>query len=314
MGLQEWVSGLFSTASFRSDADYSREVPHAGKFGVLLYYRDFIRRSQSHFGGFAMDGRRIAWLQEVVRQMSHAHHEINVILGGRACEDIDPILVLEKYLMDTRTPSSHFLDFLELSLGPGHLEPFSQDNDFVNGLNVLLNQHGSDYLLTTYAYVVEVAASGVYSTSIRAYPRAYLKQADSVQATAIEPVIELLSDPAYKVPNEDFRKAMDRQRNGDWNGVLTACAATVEGALEVSAQNRNWKLKGNGLGSRFDSFAGKSSTIPKQFTKVVGFLQDRRSKVGDAHGHAVREPITAEEASFAIALSASLVLYVVNAH
>lgn len=314
MGLQEWVSGLFSTASFRNDADYSREVPYAAKFGVLLYFRDFVRGSQSHFGGFVMDHGRIGWLQEVVRQMCHAHHEINVILGTRAYEEVDPILVLEKYLMDTGTPSSHFLDFLELSLRPGHLEPFSQDNDFVNGLNVLLKQHVSDYLLTTYVYQVQQTESGIFSTSITGYPRAYLKQADMIQSTAIEPVMELLSDPAYKVPNDDFRKAMDRQRNGDWDGVLTACAATVEGALEVSAQNRKWKLKGNGLGSRFDSYAGKSSTIPKQFTKVVGFLQDRRSKVGDAHGHAVREPITAEEASFAIALSASLVLYVVNAH
>lgn len=312
MGLHEWVSGLFNTASFRNDADYSREVPNAAKLGVLLYYRDFVRGSQSHFGGFVMDDGRIRWLQEVLRQMSHAHLEINVILRGRACDEVDPLFVLEKYLMDTRTPSSHFLDFLELSLGPGHLQP-SQDNDFVNGLNVLLNQHGSDYLLTTYAVKVENASSGIYSTSVTAYPRAYLKQSDVVQETAIEPVMELLSDPAYKVPNDDFRKAMDRQRDGDWDGVLTACAATVEGALEVSAQNRNWKLKGNGVVSKFDSFASKSTTIPKQFTKVVGFLQDRRSTVGDAHGHAVKEPITPEEASFAIALSASLTLYVVNA-
>ena len=308
---------IFSTASRRGDADYSKETPPEAKYGALLYYRDPIVDSQSHVAGVLVSDPGGQWMREVLRQMCHAHLQINQ-LPDAVVRANDALEVLSQYLMDKRTPSSHFLDFLELSLGPQHRDLFARDNDFVDGLNVVLDQRGSPYLLTRYAYVQEEYDDGPFQPfsggiSISAYPRAYLKQPRVPQQHAVEPALRLLADPAYNVPNNDFLKALDRQRHGDYDGVLTSCATTLEGAIKATAQARGWRIRGKGLGTVFQSFASRSKTVPDQLKTVVNFLQERRSKAGDAHGHTAKDKISEEEASFVISLTAALVCFLAAA-
>ena len=149
--------------------------------------------------------------------------------------------------------------------------------------------------------------------STSAYPKAYLKQSQPVQQHAIEPALQLLADPAYTAANDDFLKALDRQRMGDYDGVLTACAATLEGAIKAAAQQRSWTIKGNGLGTVFQSFASKTETVPDQLKAVVNFIHQRRSNAGDVHGHSAKETISEQEAALFVALTASLVSYLAAA-
>ena len=229
-----------------------------------------------------------------------------------------PLDTLYKYLLAERTPSSHFLDFLELSLGPTLESHVSRDNEFVEGLNIALDRRDSPYLLTRYAYIREEYDGGPFqpfsaSVSTSAYPQAYLKQSQPVQQHAVEPTLQLLADPAYAAANDSFRKALHRQRKGDYDGVLTACAATLEGAIKAAAQQRGWTIKGKGLGTVFQSFASKTKTIPDQLKAVVNFIHLRRSTAGDAHGHSANETISEQEAALFVALTASLVSYLAAA-
>ena len=314
MSMYERMKQILSTASFRADADYSQQIPKEAKYGALLYYRDFIDNSRNYIAGMSLGGPRDEWLGQVLQAFSHAHFEINEILARGLGSVDDPMSVLSRYLLDERTPSSHFLDFLELSLEPALGYPLVCDNDFVKGLNLVLDRRGSPYLLTTYKFVHEESDDGnfgapVRRTTVTASPRAYLKQFSSVQRTALEPALELLADPAYEGPNRDFLKALERQRHGDYDGVLTSCAATLEGAIKTAAQVNGWKIRGKGLGTVFQSFCSKSKSIPNDLKSVVNFLHERRSKEGDAHGHTKKSRISGEEAAFIIALTASLVSY-----
>ena len=103
-----------------------------------------------------------------------------------------PFDTLSKYLLAERTPSSHFLDFLELSLGPTLESHIARDNEFVDGLNLALDRRASPYLLTRYAYIREEYDDGSFQpfnagVSTSAYPQAYLKQSQPVQQHTIEP-------------------------------------------------------------------------------------------------------------------------------
>ena len=318
MSLRDQMLGIFSTASHRGDADYSKEIPPKAKYAVLLCYRDLVVGSQSHVAGFVVGDQGGEWLREVLRQLSHAHLEVSKLLHSGKLPVDDPLGALSSYLLHERTPSSHFLDFLELSLGPTLHGRFAQDNDFVEGLNLILDRHGSPYLLTHYVYVRKEYDDRPFqsfsaSISTSAYPRAYLKQTQPVQQRAIEPTLELLSDPAYSVANSDFLKALDRQRNGDYDGVLTSCAATLEGVIKATAQKRRWTVRGSGLGTVFQSFGSKTKTVPDQLKTVVNYLHERRSRAGDAHGHSTKETISEQEAAFFVALTASLVSYLASA-
>ena len=314
MSKYERMKHILSTASFRADADYSQQIPKEAKYGALLYYRDFVDDSRSYIAGMSLGGPRDEWLGQVLQALSHAHYEINEIPARGLGSVDDPMSVLSRYLLDERTPSSHFLDFLELSLEPALGYPLVFDNEFVNGLNLVLDRRGSPYLLTTHKFVHEESDDGslgsiVKRTTVTACPKAYLKQSSSVQQTALEPTLELIADPAYEVASRDFLKALERQRHGDYEGVLTSCAATLEGAIKTAAQANGWKIRGKGLGTVFQSFASKSKSIPNDLKSVVNFLHERRSKVGDAHGHMEKDRISGEEAAFMIALTASLVSY-----
>ena len=314
MSLHERMKEILSTASFRADADYSQQIPTEAKQYTLLYYSDFVGSSRSYLAGMSLGGPRDKWISQVLRGFSHAHYEINEITVRGLDLGQDPMSVLSGYLLDDRTLSSHFLDFLELSLGPAQGSPLICDNDFVNGLNLVLDRRGSPYLLTTYKFTHKESDDDGFDpfasrTIVSAYPKAYLKQSSSVQRAAIEPALELLEDPVYEVPSRDFVKALERQRNGDYDGVLTSCATTLEGAMKTAAQANGWKIRGKGLGTVFQSFSSKSKSIPNELKSVVNFLHERRSKVGDAHGHMQKSRISGEEAALVIALTASLVSY-----
>ena len=306
---------IFSTPSHRGDADYSKKIPPEAKYGALLCYQELVVGSHMNFAGVVMSDPGGEWMREVLRHMCHAHLEMNQ-LPGVVHRSNDALEVLSRHLMDDGTPSSHFLDFLELSLrvGAGNSDAFATGNDFVDALNVVLDQRGSPYLLTGYAYAQEESDDASFQpfsfdTSISAYPKAYLKQSSVPQQHAVEPAVRLLADPAFDVPNDDFLKALDRQRHGDYDGVLTSCATTLEGAIKAAAQAKGWRIRGNGLGTIFQSFASKSTAVPDQLKTVVNFLHQRRSKAGDAHGHTAKDKISEEEAEFVISLTAALVCF-----
>ena len=291
---------IFGIPSYRRDADYSKEVPKDAILGTFLVYRDFVERHYSS-----------DWMYDVLRQLTHAHLTIRKSATSVNSSEVDPLAVIFTHLTHNQTPSSYFLDFLELSLGPDHYVR-NLDNDFVDGINVVLEQRHSPYLLTLYTYEREEFDEGSFqpftsATTISAYPKAYLRQSEVSQQHTIEPALELLNGKLYKVPNQDFRKALDKQRNGDFDGVLTSCVAALEGTIKSSAQSRGMKVKGNGLGGVFQSFASKTRTVPDQFKTVVDFLNERRSNVGDAHGHATKDSISEHEAAFFISLTAALV-------
>ena len=111
----------------------------------------------------------------------------------------------------------------------------------------------------------------------------------------MEPALRHLAHPAFTVPNNDFLKALDRQKNGDHDGVLTSCAAALEGAIKATAKARGWTISGNGLGTLFQSFANRSAIVPYQLKPVINYLHQRRSKAGDAHGQATKDSISADE-------------------
>ena len=144
MSLRDQMLGIFSTASHREDADYSKHITSDAKYAVLMCYRDVVRGSQSRAIGHVVYDPGGEWLGEVVRQLSHAHLDIDRLLASGDLPRHDhPLDTLSKYLLAERTPSSHFLDFLELSLGATVESHIPRDNEFVDGLNLVLEQRAS---------------------------------------------------------------------------------------------------------------------------------------------------------------------------
>ena len=54
MSLRDQMLGIFSTASHREDADYSKHIPSDAKYAALMCYRDVVHGSQAHVVGHLM--------------------------------------------------------------------------------------------------------------------------------------------------------------------------------------------------------------------------------------------------------------------
>ena len=303
MSIYERIKGVFDAPSRRRDKDYSKEIPHQAVLGVVLLFRDHLDPDMSGYMAHYQD----AWMRDVVRDLGHLHH---FFAGANPNEGFQAIL----RLLDKSSTTTVFLDFLEVSLR--HQYAPNSDNDFVDAVNRVLEEYSSPYLLSRYARRVSVERDEYdaerHCIHFDAVPRAYLRHESAIQQQAIEPTLEIFSDPAYAIPAEDFRTALERQRNGDYDGCVTSCAAAVEGAIKVAAEkNRRWsrRVRGSGLDKLAQSFISESS-LPDTMRTSFRPLSNWRNTNADAHGHDSKDETTESIARHFVVLAASLIVLV----
>ena len=310
MTIRDHLRALFDAPSRRRQADYSQDIPAAAIQGVLLLYRDLINRDGISIGYDSSygDGR---WMQDTIKELGHLHHSFAKAYGQDDLSVIESVFLKEAQLSGSLTTS--FLDFLEVSLR-SWLAP-NWNNDFVDGINEVLQQHGSPYLLSRYVRRerLEKDEYGRESRYIEyeSYPKAYLQQETVIQREAIEPALGVLDgDSAYSEPAQNFRTALNRHRLGDYDGCVTACAAAVEGAIKVVARKNGWRrVKGTGLDTLAQSFLSKSSLSDTLATSFRP-LSNSRNRESDAHGHASKVKLSKNATRHYIALAASLIVLV----
>ena len=122
--MRDWLKKLFDSPSRRSGIDYSREISFQAIFAVLLLYRDYL-----HMDGNPGYGE--VWIGEVIRDLGHLYHSFAAAYGR---SDLDAI---REFLNAEPSPEA-FLDFLEVSLKNSRAP---HDNDFVDAINDVLDQH-----------------------------------------------------------------------------------------------------------------------------------------------------------------------------
>lgn len=298
--MYDWIKRVFDAPSKRRDGDYLKEISQEAKFAVLLLYKNYLD-GDTGGSGLSFDHDSLDyWMQEVIREMTHLHHSL---VGLDWYEGLGGFF---RFLLNASTVA--FLDFLEVSLRNWRAP--NRDNDFVNSVNLAFDMHGSPYQLTPYIFEKQKFQNSSRQIDVAVgFPRVYLKQDTAVQKHAIKPSLEIFRDPAYRTPAEDFRTALDRQKNGDYDGCVTSCAAAVEGTIKVVAAKNRWKVKGAGLDTLAQSFISKSS-LPSTIRTSFRPLSDWRNTKSDAHGHASKEETTEALARHFLAMAASLIVIV----
>ena len=295
MSLHDRMKRVFDVPSRRGGKDYSKKISPRTVQGTLLVFRDYV---DPHGSGYP-DGFHHEWMRKAVRDLEHVYHSF---VGA----DLDGGLGAFAQFLNLERSTEAFLDFLETSLRHA-----PNDNEFVRALNRVLEEYDSPYLLSEYVVrKVPFENTKSYYTQVDRHPQAYLKHSSEVQEFAVEPALKILSDPAYKAPAEQFQTALRRQREGDYDGCVTACYSAVEGTIKVAAAKlRIRKLKGNSLDSLAQSFIAKTS-LPDMSQGLFRDLSDWRNTEADAHGHATNSKVTEGIAQYFIAKAAALVALV----
>src|SRR4030095_11196701 len=69
------------------------------------------------------------------------------------------------------------------------------------------------------------------------YPRVVRVDDQVAHTEAVMPALSALSDPVYAAADDEFRKALDDYRRGDFEDCLGKCGSAFESVLKVLAAN-----------------------------------------------------------------------------
>jgi hypothetical protein len=142
-----------------------------------------------------------------------------------------------------------------------------------------------------------------------------------IHQSAVLPVLNLLSDTAYKGANEEYRKAFEHYRHGNHKECLNECLKAFESTMKVICIKRGWSHNPNDTAKKLLEICFQNELIPSylqsEFTSLRTSLESGvptvRNKLG-GHGQGA-QPTTVPPylASYLLHLTATNILLLVEA-
>ncbi len=140
------------------------------------------------------------------------------------------------------------------------------------------------------------------------------KRADqAVHQLAILPALQLLSKRRFRGPQEEFLKAHEQYRNGDFKEAMVSCGKAFESTLRVICDSQGWAYNPNkATASELIEIFRSKGAFPAHLVEPLKIISTNRNK-GGGHGQG-GSPTTVPEslATFQINYTASVILYLVS--
>ena len=143
-----------------------------------------------------------------------------------------------------------------------------------------------------------------------------------IHSKAARPVLRLLSDPIYKSANEEFLKAHEHYRKGEYKSCISECSNAFESVLKVICDNNEWKYHKNATSKPLLEIVYNNGLLPKYkksfFDSVRGGLEHgipvTRNQIS-GHGQGSKEVSVPDYmAEYMLNLTASSILLLVRAN
>ena len=280
---------IYDCPSRRSDVDYNKSTSPEAIKGVISLFRQ-LRDSRATAGWiFNASGDYLSLRPDF-------KYYRDLILGNYR---YDPLSIFQKYLLEPSTEPVAFLDFLETAFKNDAAE---RDNDFIESINIVLEQNECAYRLTKFVRHKDLAKN---------YPKVYLASNTTIESYSIKPLRDLFSNPDFVEPRKLFDKIFERYKLEDYSGCVTACATAIEETIKVIAERKNWRIRGNGVGGKLKSFISQS-TLPNKLVTVAEYFAERRQNIGDVHSNGAPDETTDAEIRFFISFTAALIVYIAD--
>lgn len=142
-----------------------------------------------------------------------------------------------------------------------------------------------------------------------------------IHQNAVKPTLEILHGSAFSGANEEFVHAFEHYKSGNHKACLVECAKTIESTIKIVLTRRNISFNENDNASKLILSLFENNIIPNyiqaQFNALRSTIESGvptiRNKLG-GHGQGDEQKhVPAYLASYALHLTASTVLFIVNA-
>ncbi len=206
----------------------------------------------------------------------------------------------------------HFLDIIELVFRsdlPGVTWP---DNPLIPGINEFFRIDALPYHLTGYSIEeFESSFHGAPTTAIRIveYPKIIRKDSELVHQYAMEPTLNLLSGSMLKHANDEFLKALEDHRKGDYRDCLTKCGSAFESVMKVLCAKNRVPFKEKDTASALLKALLANGRLDQYWEQPLILIGTLRNRLSSSHGAGAQAKIIPEHvATYAVNSTASAIL------
>lgn len=207
----------------------------------------------------------------------------------------------------------NFLDLIELIFRsdlPGITWP---DNPLIQGINDFFRLDALPYHLTNYS-VDEFKSSfhGTPTSAIRIskFPQIVRKDSEPLHQQALRPTLSLLSAAQFKHVNDEFLKALEDHRKGDYRDCLTKCGSAFESVMKVLCAQNKIPYKENDTASTLLKALLANGRLDQFWEQPLILIATLRNRLSSSHGAGTQAKIIPEHvATYTVNLTASTILF-----
>jgi hypothetical protein len=307
---------VFSRRNKKEVEPFVRTVPTTLRNKILLYCRDLFSNGRNHWRSGDYTGE---FWSEIHQMLLYRHGKFQLSSGNPRSEAEDTI----NFLLTCK--DDEFLDFVEYIFKVKCLFHVSvEENVIVSEINELFISENLEYELTEMVKeeVIEPANSYPFSRVSReeqkviktiAYPQVIRKDDQVIHTTTIMPALSLLSEPKYKMANQEYLEALEDYRKGDYGDCLTKCGSAFESVMKVICDTKKWQYKQTDTAStllRIIISKGGIESYLEQSLIIIATLRNRLSK---SHGAGVApKQVNQNYARYTLNATAAAVVLLVN--
>ncbi|HEY9804443.1 MAG TPA: hypothetical protein V6D25_29190 [Leptolyngbyaceae cyanobacterium] len=222
----------------------------------------------------------------------YSDHVIDFLRENKDTDEVMDVIEVTFKLIDTiyRNPETRH-----------YTKPKIDPDDAINTLNIRFRENGVGYQ----------------------YESGEIIRVDSqiIHAEAVKPVLHLLSDTRFQGANEEFLKAHQHYRHGDYKECLVECLKAFESTMKTICDNQGWTYQPGDTAKKLIDICLQNQLIPSylqsQFTSLKSNLESGiptvRNKNG-GHGQGSQpHNVPPYFAAYQLHMTASTILFLIEA-
>ncbi|MBD2505359.1 STM4504/CBY_0614 family protein [Anabaena azotica] len=224
--------------------------------------------------------------------INYSEDVINFLLKGKDTDEVIDVIEVTFKLIDV---------LYRETLTRHETQPKIDPDDAINTLNIRFRENGVGYQ----------------------YESGEIIRVDSqiIHAEAVKPVLHLLSDTRFEGANEEFLKAHQHYRHGDYKECLVECLKAFESTMKTICDNQGWTYQPGDTAKKLIDICLQNQLIPSylqsQFTSLKSNLESGiptvRNKNG-GHGQGSQpHNVPPYFAAYQLHMTASTILFLIEA-
>lgn len=266
---------------------------------VLMLLRD---SPQIHFHGF---------LGELHQKASYLYGKFNL---SDPRNNFTPAEDLLEFF--TTCSDENCLDIIELIFRSDIRGVTWPDNNLIPEINHFFRVDALPYHLTDYS--TEEFESSLFGTPTTArriseYPTIIRKDSELIHQNAMNPALILLSSKIFKHANDEFMKALEDHRKGDYRDCLTKCGSAFESVMKVLCAQNSIPFRETDTASTLLKNLLSGGNLDQFWEQPLILISTLRNRLSSSHGAGSQAKIIPEHvATYTVNSTASAILLLCN--